>query len=147
MSEMQAASFPAPPMPLTAQERLLLRLAHKVDPVEMATLDPKFRAMQEAEEKAAFQRFFGQAAIKQADPAQASSESTGDQGAPQSSPTEPGAVQAVPDQAVAAQPVMDQATPPMQDQSIQKQAPEQSFPDQSIMQQPTVRPMRTGEQE
>ena len=146
MSEMQAASFPAPPMPLTAQERLLLRLAHKVDPVEMATLDPKFRAMQEAEEKEAFQRFFGQAAIKQADPAQASGESTVDQAAPQSLGDQGVAAQPLPDQALPAQPAMDQVAPPMQDQSIQKQVPEQSSPDQSTM-QPTVRPMRTGEQE
>jgi hypothetical protein len=43
LNEMQAASFPAPPMPLTEQERLLLRIAHKNDPVEVAMLDPNQR--------------------------------------------------------------------------------------------------------
>jgi hypothetical protein len=151
MSEMQAASFPAPPMPLTAQERLLLRLAHKVDPVEMATLDPKFRAMQDAEEKAEFQRFFGQTATKQADPAQAGGEPTPDQAAQPSTTDQGVAAQPIPDQAVPAQPAVDQAPPtqePTQDQPIQKQAaPEQSSPDQSTMQQPTARPTRTGEKE
>jgi hypothetical protein len=42
-----------------------------VDPVEMAMLDPKFRAMQDAEEKAEFQRFFGQLATKPVAPVQA----------------------------------------------------------------------------
>jgi hypothetical protein len=145
MSEMQAASFPAPPMPLTAQERLLLRLAHK-DPVEMAMLDPRFRAMQDAEEKAEFQRFFGQSAT-QAGPVHAN-ESTADQ-EPPATPADQGvAAQPLPDQAVPAQPAMDQAAPTMQDQPIQKQAePEQSSPDQSSTQQPTGRPMRTGEKE
>ena len=44
---MHATSYPAPPMPLTEQERLLLRLVHKDDPVELAMLDPKVRALQE----------------------------------------------------------------------------------------------------
>jgi hypothetical protein len=45
-------------MPLTEQERLLLRIAHKGDPVEMAMLDPKIRAAREREEEAEVQRFF-----------------------------------------------------------------------------------------
>jgi hypothetical protein len=56
--EMHAASFPAPPMPLTEQERLLLKIAHRGDPVEMAMLDPKIRAAREREEEAEVQRFF-----------------------------------------------------------------------------------------
>jgi hypothetical protein len=150
-SEMEAASFPAPPMPLTTQERLLLRLVHKVDPIEMAMLDPKFRAMQDAEENAEFQRFFGQSA-KQAAPVQASGESTADQAAQPSTTDQGVAAQPVPDQAVPAQPATDQAAPttqePTQDQPIQKQAaPEQSSPDQSTTQQPTTTPTGTGAKE
>jgi hypothetical protein len=150
LSEMQAASFPAPPMPLTEQERLLLRLAHKVDPVEMAMLDPKLRAMQDAEEKAEFQRFFGQS-MKQAAPAQATTEqspgdTTMEQAAPQQSTTDQAApAQPVPEQAVPVQPAMDQATP---EQPTQKQStPEEFAPDQSTTQQATPRPTGTGENE
>ncbi len=59
MEEMRAASHPAPPMPLTEQERLLLRIAHRGDPVELAMLDPMTRAARDVEEGAEFQRFFG----------------------------------------------------------------------------------------
>lgn len=55
---MRAASYPAPPMPLTEQEKLLIRLAHKGDPVEMAMLDPMQRAVRDTEQKAEFQSFF-----------------------------------------------------------------------------------------
>jgi len=65
LSEMRAASHPAPPMPLTEQERLLLRIAHKGDPVEMAMLDPGLRAAQDAEDETDFQRFFGAATTGQ----------------------------------------------------------------------------------
>jgi hypothetical protein len=58
VSEMVAPSHPAPPMPLTEQERLLLRIVHKDDPVEMAVLNPVLRAARDAEDKAEFQRFF-----------------------------------------------------------------------------------------
>ena len=58
LSEMRAASHPAPPMPLTEQEKLLLRIVHKGDPVELAMLDPMQRAAQEAKDKAEVQRFF-----------------------------------------------------------------------------------------
>jgi hypothetical protein len=67
MSEMRAASFPAPPMPLTDEERLLLRMVRKGDPVELAMLDPKMEALRDAEEKAEFQRFFAKAAVKEPD--------------------------------------------------------------------------------
>jgi hypothetical protein len=63
LSEMLAPSHPAPPLPLTEQERLLLRIAHKGDPVEMAMLDPLLRAARDEEEKTDFQRFFGAATI------------------------------------------------------------------------------------
>jgi hypothetical protein len=65
MSEMRAASFPAPPMPLTEQERLLLRMEHKNDPVELAMLDPKLWELSEVEEKEEFQRFFARPTVKQ----------------------------------------------------------------------------------
>jgi hypothetical protein len=48
---MGAANHPAPPMPLTE---------HKGDPVEMAMLDPMQRASRNVEERAEFQRFFGE---------------------------------------------------------------------------------------
>jgi hypothetical protein len=64
-----AVSYPAPPMPLTEQERLLLRIAHRSDPVELAMVEPMLRPMQDADERREFQRFFGQskkeAAIEQ----------------------------------------------------------------------------------
>src|SRR6266550_8674156 len=64
LEEMHAPSRPAPPMPLTEQEKLLLRLVHKDDPVELAMLetmlDSKLRALQDLKDKAEFQRFFGQ---------------------------------------------------------------------------------------
>jgi hypothetical protein len=58
LSEMRSDSFPAPPMPLTEQERLLLRIAHKADPIELAMLDPIQRAARDAEERADVKKFF-----------------------------------------------------------------------------------------
>ena len=58
LREMRAASYPAPPMPLTEQEKLLLRIAHKGDPEELAMLNNEMRAKQEAEGKTEFQQFF-----------------------------------------------------------------------------------------
>jgi hypothetical protein len=51
-------SFPAPEAPLTEQERLLLRIVHRGDPVEVAMLDPQELARQEAVEAAEFRQFF-----------------------------------------------------------------------------------------
>jgi hypothetical protein len=62
---MLAASHPAPPMPLTEQERLLLRIAHRGDPVELAMLDPLRRAARDVEEQTEFQRFFKPRTIEQ----------------------------------------------------------------------------------
>jgi hypothetical protein len=59
LEEMNAASLSAPPMPLTAQERLLQRVTSSRNTVEIAMLDPVVREAQAAEEKAEFQRFFG----------------------------------------------------------------------------------------
>jgi hypothetical protein len=66
MSETRAASFPAPPMPLTEQERLLLRMLHRGEPVELAMLDPKMEALRDAEEKEEFQAFFAKPLVKDA---------------------------------------------------------------------------------
>jgi hypothetical protein len=65
VEEMLAASHPAPPMPLTEQERLLLRIAHRGDPVELAMLDPMRRAARDVEEQTEFQRFFKPRTIEQ----------------------------------------------------------------------------------
>lgn len=56
--EMRASSLPAPPMPLTEQEKLLLRIAHSGDPVELAALDPLAWAAKDAADKAKFDKFF-----------------------------------------------------------------------------------------
>ena len=56
--ETQASSFPAPPLPLTEQERLLLRLAHRGDSENMAMLNPALRAAQTARATEQFQQFF-----------------------------------------------------------------------------------------
>jgi hypothetical protein len=56
--ETQTASFPAPPLPLTEQERLLLRLAHRGDADNMAILNPDVRAAQTAKATEQFQQFF-----------------------------------------------------------------------------------------
>lgn len=57
-AEMRAPSQPAPPLPLTQQEQLLLRLVHASDPVELASLDSKAWAAQFARSKAQFDKFF-----------------------------------------------------------------------------------------
>ena len=56
--EMRAPSLPAPPMPLTDQEKLLLRLVHANDPVELALIDSKSWATQFTRSKAQFDKFF-----------------------------------------------------------------------------------------
>jgi hypothetical protein len=173
LEEMHAASYPAPPMPLTEQERLLLRLVHKDDPVELAMLDPKLRDLQDSEDKAEFQRFFGQS-MKQPAPEQSATEqaapqpSTTEQAAPATSATEqvtpvqPGTEQAVPEPPVPEQPVPDQAVPEQavpeqptpQPATPQPSTPETSGPDQSTTQQvmpkpnqAMPKPTRTGENE
>ena len=52
------ASFPAPPLPLTGQEKLLLRLAHRNDPEALGALTPEKRAAEQAQDTIAFQDFF-----------------------------------------------------------------------------------------
>jgi hypothetical protein len=58
VGETQRASFPAPPLPLTEQERLLLRLAHRGDSGTAAILNPDARAAQTAKAAEQFQQFF-----------------------------------------------------------------------------------------
>jgi hypothetical protein len=58
LRETQTASFPAPPLPLTEQERLLLRIAHRGDAENMALLIPDVQAAQIAEAAEQFQHFF-----------------------------------------------------------------------------------------
>jgi hypothetical protein len=53
------ASYPAPPLPLTEQEMLLLRLAHRRDAGTTAILNPDLRAAQTAKATEQFQQFFG----------------------------------------------------------------------------------------
>jgi len=142
VEEMHAASYPAPPMPLTEQERLLLRLVHKDDPVELALLDSKVRDLEDLADKAEFQRFFGQSA-KQPTPEQPVTEaapqpSTTEQATPaqstteQATPAQPGTELTAPEQSVPEQPPQQQATP------------EKIGPDQSTTQQATPRSTRTG---
>jgi hypothetical protein len=57
--ETEAESLPAPPVPLTEQEKLLLRLAHRRDPQNMAILNRDEQATQSAKDTEQFQQFFG----------------------------------------------------------------------------------------
>ncbi len=58
VGETQTASFPAPPLPLTEQERLLLRLGHRGDAGATTILNPDVRAAQTAKATEQFQQFF-----------------------------------------------------------------------------------------
>ena len=102
LEEMRAASHPAPPLPLTEQERLLLRIAHMGDPVELAMLDPMTRAARDVEEGAEFQRFFGSAMVRQPSPGQPATE--------QPSTEQPATEQPKTEQPKSEQPTMDQPT-------------------------------------
>ena len=65
----QLASFPAPPLPLTSQEKLLLRVAHAQNPQQSALLNPALRASLAARDNEDFQIFFASAtAIPPEDP-------------------------------------------------------------------------------
>ena len=55
----ELASYPAPALPLTEQERLLLRLAHRHDVQSVAILNPDLQAAASAEAAKQFQQFFG----------------------------------------------------------------------------------------
>ncbi len=58
VSEMMAPSQPAPEVPLTEQERLLLQVVRRGDPEELAMLEPEKRAARDEKEKADVKRFF-----------------------------------------------------------------------------------------
>jgi hypothetical protein len=55
----QTHGFPAPPLPLTQQEKLLLHLAHRNDARDMNLLNPDVQAQQSAKATQQFQQFFG----------------------------------------------------------------------------------------
>jgi len=57
--EEESPGFPAPALPLTEQERLLLRLAHRNDAQDMNLLNPNVQAQQSAKATQQFQQFFG----------------------------------------------------------------------------------------
>lgn len=59
VEETQTAGYPAPPLPLTEQEKLLLRLAHRGDANDMNILNPDVQAKQSAKATEQFQQFFG----------------------------------------------------------------------------------------
>jgi hypothetical protein len=58
LSEMLAPSKPAPPLPLTSQEKLLAVVVHHGEPEELASLRPEVRARQMELSKAEFHDFF-----------------------------------------------------------------------------------------
>lgn len=60
LREMHASSRPEPPMPLTEQEKLLVRFVHARSREELAMLDPVKWAARDAQERAELDRFFGQ---------------------------------------------------------------------------------------
>jgi len=64
---MDTGGIPAPPMPLTEQERLLLRLAHRTDATELTPLNAEARARQNAEFDAEFQEFFAPPVVAEID--------------------------------------------------------------------------------
>jgi hypothetical protein len=53
-----APSHPAPPLPLTAQERELVRMARIADPQQLATINPETQAKLLAQQAAEFDKFF-----------------------------------------------------------------------------------------
>lgn len=56
--EMNAPSRPAPPLPLTAQEKLLVRFVRTSTPEQLAAVDPAKLAAHDEQERAEFDRFF-----------------------------------------------------------------------------------------
>ncbi len=64
----RAASHPAPALPLTEQEHLLLRLVHRsdrTDPEVLAVLNPALRARESQEERLEFDVFFASPATQE----------------------------------------------------------------------------------
>jgi len=58
LADLHAPSHPAPPLPLTPQEKLLMRMSRYANATELAELDPMVRAKHDADETAAFKAFF-----------------------------------------------------------------------------------------
>lgn len=67
MREVNAPSRPAPPLPLTRQEKLLVRFVHTHTPEELAAIDPAKWAAQDEQQRAEFNRFFRLLTKEQAD--------------------------------------------------------------------------------
>jgi hypothetical protein len=65
--EMNAPSRPAPPLPLTEQEKLLVRFVRTRTPEELAAIDPAKWAKQDEQQKEEFDRFFRRFTKEQAD--------------------------------------------------------------------------------
>lgn len=59
MRETNAPSHPAPPLPLTEQEKMLVRFVRTRTPEQLAANDPAKWAAHDAQEQAEFDRFFG----------------------------------------------------------------------------------------
>jgi len=58
LAEMLAPSKPAPPLPLTPQEKMLAEVVHRGEPEELANLSPEFRAKEMELSRAEFRDFF-----------------------------------------------------------------------------------------
>jgi hypothetical protein len=58
VADLHAPSHPAPPLPLTPQEKLFLHMLHYGNATQLAELDPLVRAQQDADETTAFKAFF-----------------------------------------------------------------------------------------
>jgi hypothetical protein len=58
LAELRAPSHPAPPLPLTAQEQLMLRIIRRGDPTQLAQLDPLQRQAALVRERAQVSKFF-----------------------------------------------------------------------------------------
>jgi hypothetical protein len=61
LADLHAPSHPAPPLPLTPQEKALLRVLHRGNTTqlaELAVLNPEVSAARDAQEAAAFHAFF-----------------------------------------------------------------------------------------
>jgi hypothetical protein len=58
LADFHAPSRPAPPLPLTPQEKLFLRVLRYGNATQLAELNPAVRAAHDAEETTAFKTFF-----------------------------------------------------------------------------------------
>ena len=58
LADLHAPSHPAPPLPMTAQEKLFLRMMRYGNATQIAELNPIVRAKQDADETASFKAFF-----------------------------------------------------------------------------------------